>query len=428
MKRLLIISPYFPPSNAADMQRIRMSLPYFKEFGWQPEVVTVYPKHSDMVKDPLLLESVPDDVKIHFVDALPTKYTSTIGLGSLALRSLWYYYKTVGRLLKDKHFDLVYFSTTQFPVMILGNYWKKQFGVPYVIDMQDPWHTEYYQDKPKSERPRKYWFSYRLNKYLEPIAMKRVDGLISVSKAYITTLQNRYPRLKNLPVETLTFGAFKKDFELTARQKTLKAAFKKEAGLINLVYIGRGGFDMQAAVRLLFTAFKNGLSANHALFSKLRFHFIGTSYAPKGKGTPSILPVAKELAVAEFVHEQTDRISFYQNIYTLLEADALVIPGSDDPQYTASKIYPYILAEKPLLAIFNPLSSAAEIICNCNAGQVANLTEPEKAVLTIYQSLSDIAGGVNTRTDINQEAFEEFSARNMTRKQCKLFDRVVGSW
>lgn len=408
------------------MQRIRMSLPFFKEFGWEAEVVTVASHHSNMVKDPLLSESVSNDIRIHVVDALPEKYTSKIGLGSLALRSLWYYYKTVGRLLRDNHFDLVYFSTTQFPVMILGNYWKKQFGVPYVIDMQDPWHSEYYQDKPKAERPQKYWFSYRLNKYLEPTAMKRVDGLISVSEAYITTLQNRYPRLKNVPVSTITFGAFEKDFELTARQKTLKAAFKKEEGLINLVYVGRGGYDMQAAVRLLFIAFKNGLNANHALFSKLRFHFIGTSYAPKGKGTPSILPVARELAVAEFVYEQTDRISFYQNIYTLLEADALVIPGSDDPQYTASKIYPYILAKKPLMAIFNPLSGAAEIIRNCNAGQVANLKEPEKAVSTIYQFLSDIVGGVNIQTEINHQAFEEFSARNMTRKQCELFDRVVG--
>ena len=33
MKRLLIISPNFPPLNAADMQRVRMSLPYFKDFG-----------------------------------------------------------------------------------------------------------------------------------------------------------------------------------------------------------------------------------------------------------------------------------------------------------------------------------------------------------------------------------------------------------
>jgi hypothetical protein len=79
----------------------------------------------------------------------------------------------------------------------LGAYWKKKHGIPYVIDMQDPWHSDYYKNKPKAERPKKYWISYRLNKYFEPIAMKNVDGLISVSKAYIDTLKQRYPQLQH---------------------------------------------------------------------------------------------------------------------------------------------------------------------------------------------------------------------------------------
>ena len=66
LKRVLIISPYFPPSNAADMQRIRMSLPYFGNYGWEAEVVTVDPKFSDMVKDDLLLESVPPNILVKF--------------------------------------------------------------------------------------------------------------------------------------------------------------------------------------------------------------------------------------------------------------------------------------------------------------------------------------------------------------------------
>lgn len=93
MKRVLIISPYFPPSNAADMHRVRMSLPYFEHFGWHAEVVCVDERFSDVIKDPLLLESVPQSTIIHKVAALPKKLTSKIWLGSIALRSLWYYKK-----------------------------------------------------------------------------------------------------------------------------------------------------------------------------------------------------------------------------------------------------------------------------------------------------------------------------------------------
>ena len=122
MKKVLIISPYFAPSNAADMQRIRMSLPYFKQFNWAADLVVVDDKYSEMIKDELLLQSIPSDVNIYKVDALSKKITSKVGLGSLALRSMWYYLKTVNRLLKATKYDLIYFSTTQFPVTILGSY------------------------------------------------------------------------------------------------------------------------------------------------------------------------------------------------------------------------------------------------------------------------------------------------------------------
>ena len=41
MPRLLIISPHFPPINAPDMQRVRMSLPHFVDAGWEVVVLTV---------------------------------------------------------------------------------------------------------------------------------------------------------------------------------------------------------------------------------------------------------------------------------------------------------------------------------------------------------------------------------------------------
>ncbi|XHR93523.1 hypothetical protein ACFJIV_24885 [Mucilaginibacter sp. UC70_90] len=62
-KKLLIISPYFPPVNAADMQRVRMSLPYFAACGWEAEVVTIDDQYTDMAKDELLLQSLPRTLK-----------------------------------------------------------------------------------------------------------------------------------------------------------------------------------------------------------------------------------------------------------------------------------------------------------------------------------------------------------------------------
>lgn len=425
--KVLIISPHFPPQNAADMQRVRTSLPYFKEFGWDAEVVTVDESYSPLPTDHLLLQTVPDYIKVHKIKALNRKWTSKLGLGSLALRSLWFFYAQVNRLLKQTRFDLVYFSTTQFPVCVLGAYWKKRFGIPYVIDMQDPWHSEYYQDKPKEQRPPKYWFSYRLNKMLEPIALKHADGLIAVSANYIYNLKTWYPEIKAIPADTITFGAFAPDLAIALKHEhSFEPLLSKNH--INIVYVGRGGYDMHKAIRSVLEVFKQLLLQNEDLYGKLKFYFIGTSYAPAGQGKTTILPLAQELGVQQSVVEVTNRISYFHTLATLQQAHALFIAGSDDPDYTASKIYPYLLSKKPLLAVFNEKSSAVGIIKQ-SAPKASVYTIPANDAATqagIGALLSAWAQGSFDPVETTPE-FEKYSAKQLTLKQGELFAEVLKS-
>lgn len=421
--KVLIISPYFAPSNAADTHRIRMSLPYFAQNGWDAEVVIVDQKHAELMKDELLKQSIPADIKIHEVSAFNKKWTAKFGLGSLALRSMWFYKQKVDQLLKAQQYELIYFSTTQFPLCILGAYWKKRFGIPYVIDMQDPWHSDYYQDKPKNQRPPKYWFSYRLNKYLEPLAMKHVDGLISVSPAYLSVLQSRYRRISRIPSSVITFGVLEADFTIAKSNTQL---FKEllNPGKVNIVYVGRGGADMQQAVSLLFEALQKALQEEPGLFKQLHFYFIGTSYAPSGQGSPTILPIAKKYQVQEHVTEITDRISFYHTLLSLQQADALFIPGSDDPQYTASKIYPYLLSKKPLLAIFNQKSSAIDVINGCSTNATLINFSDENIGNKLSTVLTDWANRSLAPLQLTPH-IKKYSAAHIALRQTELFNRVI---
>ncbi len=424
LKCFLIISPHIPPINGADMHRVRQSLWYFKELGWKPTVVSVNEKDIEgMVCEPLLMFSIPNDINIIKVSALSYAWTRKIGLGALALRSLPFYFFKVNQLLKNNKFEFVYFSTTLFPLMILGRYWKWRFKIPYIIDMQDPWHSTYYQDKPKAERPKKYWFSYNLNKFLEPIAMKGCDGLISVSEAYITELRKRYQNLLTKPASVLTFGAFAKDLEIA--KGVHSTDILEEGTHKNIVYVGRGGFDMQPALSLIFSAFKMGLSEQPAIYKRFRFVFVGTSYAPKGQGKKTIEPVADKEGISGYVREYTDRVPYFEGLSLLLQADLLFIPGSDDPAYTASKLYPYILAKKPLLGIFHSASSAKGILEDTHAGKVCTLDTPIKKV---YKELDTILKTIieNTYTNVtNWTLFEKYSAMEMTKKQVEIFNLVV---
>src|SRR3954447_5347133 len=86
-RRVLIISPAFPPMNAPDLQRARMSLPYYRENGWEPIVLTVDPAVLDGSREEALLTTIPAGIHIHRCGALPLKASRIFGLGNLGLRS-----------------------------------------------------------------------------------------------------------------------------------------------------------------------------------------------------------------------------------------------------------------------------------------------------------------------------------------------------
>lgn len=412
MKKVLIISPYFVPSNAPDMHRTRMSLPYYSNYGWEAELVCVHDKYSEFNKDELLWESVPKSIKIHYVNALPKKVTSKLGLGSLALRSLWSYRQKVNQLLKNKKYDLIYFSTTQFPICILGTYWKKKFNIPYVIDMQDPWHTEYYQNKPKHERPPKYWFSYRLNKYLEPMAMNKVGGLISVSETYLKDLEHRYNHIKNTPKKVITFGYSDIDLEIS------KNVIKPSSAKKTLTYIGVLGAMMHKSLEILF----KGLSALPEFQKDYQLVFKGTSYANKNQAVKTAETIAQQYNIKN-ITEDTNRIGMFEVLSELSSSTGLLIIGTDDEGYTASKLYPYLQVGKPILAILHPNSSAFSILKNTSNATVILLSDPEKLAeekLVNYFNILE-----NKNYTVYTEKLKEYSSTNLTKEQCTLFNQVI---
>src|SRR5436305_9432596 len=143
-RRVLIVSPHFPPINAPDHQRIRMALPHLGEFGWDAHVLAVAAEDVEGFQDPDLVATLPADVPVTRVRAIPPQFTRKLGFGSLGLRSYWALKRAGTRLLQKKRFDLVYFSTTIFRAMSLGPLWKRRLGIPYVVDLQDPWVNDYY--------------------------------------------------------------------------------------------------------------------------------------------------------------------------------------------------------------------------------------------------------------------------------------------
>lgn len=344
------------------MQRVRMLLPFFRENNWQAEVLTVAPDQVAMAQDPWLLDGIPDDIPIHRVKVLDLAWSRIPGFGSLAFRASRAMAKAGDRLLASKKFDLIYFSTTVFPIHKLGLHWKKKFSVPFVMDYQDPWVNDYYRERPDIKPPGgrlKYSVIDQLHRRMEPRVLKECAGITSVSEAYPKQIAARYPAMQMPPVLVQAFPGAKRDFERTPVSTDVHV-FDKADGKLHWLYIGRGGADMATALRGLFGAIRD--HADEALKKRLRLHFIGTSYAAAGKAQKTVAPIAAEFGLEDIVIENPGRMPYSQTLQCLKQADALIVPGSNDPAYTASKIYPYLLAQRPLLAIFHENSSVVKLI------------------------------------------------------------------
>lgn len=377
--------------------------------------------------DELLLKSVPTDVRIIKVKAFGIKWTHLLGLGSLSIRSFWFYLRMGDKLLTKEKFDLVYFSTTAFHLLALGTRWKRKFKVPFVVDIQDPWRRDYYLSKPKKERPPKFFLTYNLDKILEARTIPNADGIISVSKNYCDIFLKRYPNLLPRQCIVIPFGGAIGDFDIVSNFVSSCNSVKLLAGKINVVYVGRGGNDMEFAVRCLFAAVVLGLKEDPVKFSNLYFWFLGTSYAPKEVAIKTIEPIAAEFGLSKMVYESTDRVPYFETLWLLQQAEILFIPGSNDTSYTASKIYPYILANRPLIAIFHECSSVVDVFKKTDAGKVCvfeSCSKIDDIRVEIMESFIEVMDNLPFHRKNNCEALKEYSDETMTQRQADFFNTV----
>ena len=143
VKKVLIVSPNWPPVAYPDMQRARMACAHLREFGWEPLILSADPDEQVGPKDALLAKTLPEDLRSWQAKAIPKALTRLIGIQSVGYRSFFHIARLGSQLIARERVDVVFFSTTMFMLFALGPYWKWKHRVPFVLDFQDPWVSDY---------------------------------------------------------------------------------------------------------------------------------------------------------------------------------------------------------------------------------------------------------------------------------------------
>jgi Glycosyl transferase 4-like domain len=430
MRKVLIVSPRFPPTNAADLHRVRVSLAHYRRFGWDSTILCLDPETSDSPLDPALAEALPQNIRVTRVRAWSERFCRRFGFGQLGYRSLLPLYRTGCELLKQEHHDVVFFSTTVFLSFLLGPLWKRRFGCKIVYDFQDPWYSEqplYTRDTVPGS-----WWKYRLDRwmarYLERFALTAADHIISVSDGYVRSLSHRYARLESSRFTVLPFSAPSDDYDFVRMHSIRQAVFQPNSGLVHWVYAGRAGPDMDPILSVLFQSLAAFKTKDADFIARLRLHFVGTNYASAARTYKLVEPLAHAHGVQDLVEELSTRVPYFQTISLYDASDAVLLIGSIHADYTASKLLPCILSKKPILALFHRQSLISRIARQFSNVFLATFDQNPSEPLFHVQVAKGIEWLCAPTFDplAVDLALKSWSAEESTRAQCAIFDRI--SW
>jgi hypothetical protein len=315
----------------------------------------------------------------------------------------------------EKHrFDLVYFSTTQFACLPLGRLWHRRWAVPFVVDLQDPWRTDY-QLAPGARPPGgwKYHFATLQARWLEPWTLRKSAGVIAVSNAYLGQLSRRYAWWKPAHGLTLPMGWAARDFAVAS-------STRQTVDSNTIRYVGRLGADLQESL----TTFLSGLAlARQSGPAGIRGEFFGGSYDPNATDTAAVRTAAA-FGVEDVISEHPGRIPYLASLAVLKSAGANLILGSDDDGYAPSKIWLVLAADRPWLALARRGTELHRLLAPHTGpgGWLVDPTEAEarRRIAEFCTRVADLAHG-----SADRETLAHLEARELARDHATFFATIL---
>lgn len=423
LKKILIISPHFPPSNLAAVHRSRLFAQHLPSFSWNPIILTVNENFYEEKLDWNLHNLLPAGLRIEKVNAFNT--TKPRLVGDIGLRAFIQLYKRAKQLIVNEKIDFLYIPVPSFYVALLGRCLHRSTGIKYGIDYIDPWvHCFPGSDKIFS----RHWLSTQVAKFLEPIAVKNASLITGVAEGYYKGVQDRNLELvKKCVFAAMPYGGEKSDHDKVESMHLRTYLFDKKPGKIQLVYAGAMLPKAYTPLDRVFT----GISNNPNIFTDLEIHFIGTGNSPNSAAGFNIKPLAQKYNLwQKTVFEYPARIPYLDVLVHLNAATGVFILGSTEPHYTPSKVYQGVLSKRPIWAVLHERSTACNVLRESGAGIVLAFDgegDVERIALSFSESFCQYKTFLENYDfeKINQAEFERYSAIKVTGILAKSIEQAL---
>lgn len=424
MKTCIIVSPYFPPAAVAGVHRARHLVKHLSRHGWHPKLICVDERHYEQEPDSALAALVPAKADIEKVGAVPVGFTRQFGLGEISLRAFAQLRGAVLAAASQHDAKAIIITGSPYYPMLLAPQLKK-CSVAVILDFQDPWVSKWGATQPLlSKAGLSHWLATRL----EPRAVRSADFITSVSDQQNLEMRERYPDLDADKFAAIPIGGDPDDFALLRARGIAADLELLGQGKFNLSFVGTFMPRSSPLMHEFLAGVRQFRIARPDLAGKVRFNFVGTgnhSQATQARVTE----IAREFGVDDLVYEMPRRIAFSRAIAALAQSDAILLIGSDEPHYTASKIYPGLMCGRPFLSLFHGASSSHAILRAAGGGialdydPARDLAFSERVSSALIRLVSD-PGSLGA---VDQSAYAAFEAGAIAGRFAAILDRLVAS-
>jgi glycosyltransferase involved in cell wall biosynthesis len=444
-RKVLMVSPHFPPDTSAGTHRVRLLAPYLAGYGWEPTVVTVTPDSYEGRLDPDLAALVPASLRVVRAATMPAHLTRQLGLGDLGLRSFVGLLQACRRLLASERYDALFITIYPTYPALLGPLLKRRHGVPFVLDYQDPWVGSWGRDVgggANGAADFKSRATRAIALRMEPMVVRAADALTAVSARTYEDVLRRVPGARPRACAAIPIGFDAGDLRQLRAVPRANRWFDAGDGRTHVCYVGTLLPTGIEVLRATLAGLRRLRDHNPAAYARLHVHFLGTSNQRDEAAPARVLPIAREIGVDSVVSEVPGRLDYLDALNVQVQSHALLLLGSLEPHYTASKVFPALLASRPILAVYHAASSVVDILASRQGTEILTFGREDPASLVpriaeawerIAQPAGAAAGNHATADDAaaeaamasDEERIRPWSAHALAGELARIFDTVA---
>ena len=437
MKRVLVITYYWPPTGGSGVQRWVKFARYLPSEGWQPVIYT--PENPEQLAvDHSLEKEIPEEaeiIKTHITEPyeLYKKFLRGSGHGKEAVevnpvnarnksfaqkaamwvrgnffrpdpRCMWIRpsVKYLKKYLEEHPVDLIVSTGPPQSMHLIGRRLAKETGLPWIADFRDPWTKIFYFKHLSMTRATEKWHHRMEKKVLD-----EATAVVAVSPL----VQKDFQQVTKTPVVLITNGFDENDYP-DMNVSEMSGGHEKDFTITHTGLFAADGnptvlWDVLADKCRKDSEFRNRLKIR--LVGKTDIQIIGTIEDAGLKDNLIDLGYQPhEMAVDE-----------------QRKASLLILPLRKEPEYKAvlpGKLFEYIASRRPVLGIGQPDGAMAMIMDSTKTGTVLDWNDRDAVGRFIDRCWCDHCKGTLT---VEGADISQFTRRNLTRRMAELFDRIV---